>query len=83
MLLGKHVWYTFHVSVIGGEIFFLVNQSPSWIVQETNIAGSADMVWKVQELLREHVGRDHRGFLGTGHPKWSLEIEWTLQEKRS
>ena len=22
MLLGKHVWYTFHVSVIGGEIFF-------------------------------------------------------------
>ena len=33
--------------------FVLVNQSPSWIVRETNIAGSADMVWKVQELLRE------------------------------
>ena len=49
MLLGKHVWNTFWVSVIEGEIFFLVNQSPSWIVWETNIAGSADMVWKVQE----------------------------------
>lgn len=34
MLLGKHVWYTFHVSVIGGEFFvffFFFSESESLV----------------------------------------------------